>query len=250
MKCCKIQPSQSSRSNQQARPGKYVCVCISGEMPGLPHARRWFQVQQASASEMNCSLSSFQKKNFEGKLCTPWANNTLAKDLTTQNYWTSVGAKKLKKTGVCVCSTMRCFSLCTAPQYGAIPDMWHFLFATVCLGHRRWWWWCWKISAIYAVSGTLQHNCTHSLECQNEPQCNAVSLNVLLCSVSHSTLHFLYTGLTTRSIMGTDRGRQANQAIKWRRFPSQGWSTATAGGFISSRWLKFEEPPFSIFHFS
>ena len=31
---------------------------------------------------------------------------------------------------------MRCFSLCTAPQYGAIPDMWHFLFATVCLGHR------------------------------------------------------------------------------------------------------------------
>ena len=80
--------------------------------------------------------------------------------------------------------------------------------------------------------------------------CNAVSLKILHCSVSHSALHFLYTGLTTRSIMGTDRGRQANQAIKWRRFPSQGWSTATVGGFISSRWLKFEEPPFSIFHFT
>ena len=48
--------------------------------------------------------------------------------------------------------------------------------------------------------------------------CNAVSLKILHCSVSYPALHFLYTGLTTRSIMGTDRGRQANQAIKWRRF--------------------------------
>ena len=236
-----VKPVEPTSATREIR----VCVCISGEMPGLPHARRWFQVQQASASEMNCSLSNFQKKTLKANCALPERTTLWPRIWPLRNTELLWELKSfIKKNGVCECSTMRCFSLCTAPQYSAIPDMWHFLFATVCLGHRRWWWWCWKIS-------TMQwHNCTHSLECWNEPQCNAMSLNVLHCSVSHSTLHFLYTGLTTRSIMGTDRGRQANQAIKWRRFPSQGWSTATAGGFISSRWLKFEEPPFSIFHFT
>ena len=73
---------------------------------------------------------------------------------------------------------MRCFSLCTAPQYGAIPDMWHFLFATVCLGHRRWWWWCWKISAIYAVAQL--HSFTWVSK-WTPMQCNVVKCTALQC---------------------------------------------------------------------